>query len=75
MKEVIEVVTEFVDDNSSGSAFVNHMLDESAHSVLEEIARSSFRTLLIPYYTKILVFQSGIKAKVMCECYLKTSSR
>lgn len=69
MREIIFVTTGSNYNNKTDKLF------SSAESVLRLIATSSFKQLLCPYYTNILVFQCGIKSKMLSNIFAKFNFR
>jgi hypothetical protein len=77
MKEVVSVKSELVDSEcASNEDFEKHNQRQSmASDVIELLAASSFKRLLAPYYTKILTFQCGIKARILSHGFLLSNNR
>jgi len=54
-----------VNDSSASPGPLQPVLD-AALQLLRFIASTSFRRLLVPYYTRVATFHSGMRAKLMC---------
>lgn len=75
MSELVSVVTEMIatkeletahmHTEDGGSVHRNVERFEVALSLIAQIAATPFRRLLVPYFTRVLIFQCGVRAKLV----------
>lgn len=72
MRELIHVIVEDPSECiTTASAIVKEKVLNTAKSLIQYISGTSYKGLLAPYFVRVIIFQCGIKAKIISSSFLK----